>query len=193
MSESSEDIEGVLEYRVGDDSRPGVFLRAHDGALRKLQSGDLVTVFKSVSRGKELWSGTISLQPVPGKRIYGTQQGVDFADWARMFTAHRPARLERNGRVIFGSLDYEEGGWALMDFARAGYAAINYLKDGDRLTVFERIDDGVVAWRGKLDMVPAIFDEQDYVPLSETPCGIDKREWQRMALFHYPARVAPKI
>ena len=69
----------------------------------KLQPGQLVKVFKTVTDGDIAWQGKIDLDT--SKSHYGRQKNVSKAEWDELFGASLPVKLERDGQTIFGAIN----------------------------------------------------------------------------------------
>ena len=115
---------------------------------REFQSGDLVTIFKSVSKGDVLWQGTIAFDR--SDYHHGYQKNMSSTNWSSMFFDRIPARLVRDGKEIFGALEpFAETGsegviWAVSEYGKSGYEGLNFLEDGDELTVYSDVQDGEI-------------------------------------------------
>lgn len=172
---------------------------ASERQAETLQSGDLVRVFKSVSDGDVCWSGAVALDygcpDVMGYRVHGAQAGIAPENWGSMFFNTLPARLEQDGRTIYGALEaFAETGtegvlWAVHEYGAAGYDGLHILKDGDMLTIYSAVRDGAVAWEGTLDLKAVPPQEAELPGMDTAPEGIDRREWLNMALNSQPVIV----
>ncbi len=136
-----------------------------------LNDGDLVRVFNTVSKGEILWKGEIDFeyersratnehgftkQAIEGFWVNGTQKDLDPLLWFKMFENGLPARLEKNGKVIFGSLEpFSETGtegivWSVDEYGKSGYDSLNMLEKGDLLTVYSSVSEGDLEWKGRV-------------------------------------------
>ncbi|MGE4313151.1 MAG: hypothetical protein AB7E85_02615 [Pseudobdellovibrionaceae bacterium] len=175
--------------------------------------GDLVKVFKTVSKGEVLWEGHVSLnrerdrvkgptgyqgQAVGGFWVHGVQDDMDSQKWGRMFFNKLPAKLERDGHIIYGALDpfFETGTegviWSVQEFGNYGYAGLHCLKDGDKLTVYSVVLDGEVEWEGPVafeDVMPPL--KVDWTDLHQIPTHCDPRQWLRFSYDCRPVAIVP--
>src|SRR5690606_15076782 len=123
-----------------------------------LRNGDLVKVFKTVTDGDVLWQGTISFDTK--KYHHGQQRKMNVNLWDAMFYDRMPAKLEADGKVMYGALEpFCETGtegvvWCLSEYGYESYGALRYLKNGDKLTVYSAVRDGAVEWEGKVAFGP---------------------------------------
>lgn len=173
-----------------------------DDKITRLETGDFVTVFNTVAKGDIAWDGAIDLVAAPkvesGWPPHGLQRGMALEDWDRMFAYKLPATMERSGAKIYGALEaYNEQGtegvhWAIMDYAKTGYAALSILKNGDKLTVYSKVTDGnaVLDTRINLDSLPtAIMESLEKTP-DDFKIGADNAQTLAAATFrNYPATV----
>lgn len=141
----------------------------------RLETGDLVKTFNSITDGEVWWSGEINLeytrerhsaetgytqQAVFGFWVHGLQASLPPKAWARMFHEEMPASLLRDGKTIHGKLEpfFETGTegvlWAVHEYNKPGYEGLNILKNGDRLTVYSKVFDGEVAAESTLQLSP---------------------------------------
>ncbi len=166
-----------------------------ENTQKPFKSGDLVKVFKTVSAGDVRWEGTVSLNH---KRYHhGIQKGMKTETWVGMFNQQLPARMERDGKVIFGALEpFCETGtegviWSISEYGKSGYDGLNVLKDGDRLTVYKNVRDGEIEWEGRADF-------SDYAPkrlqnhevMRETK-HMDTGVWLGLSFQRRPVVVTP--
>ena len=150
---------GARTYRAGHDW--GFTPAAGQTPPRKklevtLQAGDLVKIFKTIKSGDVCWGGRIDFDH--STNIYGEQKGADQAQWSKMFFSGLPAKLVReDGRVIYGALEahYETGmegiAWSICEYGLNGYGALNALKTGDHMSVFDCVRGGEVEWEGVME------------------------------------------
>ncbi len=182
----------------------------------RLESGDLVKAFNTIADGEIWWGGKVNLeyrrerhkaetgyeqQAVLGFWVHGLQASLPPAAWAMMFHTHMPARLERDGKTVFGQLEpfFETGTegvlWSLQEFDKPGYPGLHVLKNGDRLTVYSKVFDGETAFESTLQLSPASgrlsyhpsyhFDVAN-LPMNNTP---DPNTLLRKFVDHHPAIV----
>jgi hypothetical protein len=155
-----------------------------------LESGDLVKIFKTVSDGDVLWQGTVDYDFK--KYHHGLQKGLSPQAWASMFSDTLPARLERDGKAIFGALElYDESGsegviWSLQEYGKPGYAGLVFLKDGDRLTVYDNVRNGEVEWEGRLEFGPENVAKIGWTEIMREARHMDTQEWLQMSWQNRP-------
>ncbi len=146
-----------IAYDWGMDRYEDTKKAAHDSSPSvRMQCGDLVKIFRTVSEGDVLWQGTIAFDH---SVLYnhGIQKDTPAEMWGEMFSRALPARLEReDGVVLFGCLEpFCETGtegiiWSLHEYGKAGYDGLNCLSPGDRLTVYSSVRDGDIEWEGRM-------------------------------------------
>jgi hypothetical protein len=161
---------------------------------QRLQSGDLVQVFKSVSDGSIAWQGEISYNRK--KYHHGIQKGFDLKNWATLFYSKLPARLERDGKTIYGALEpFSETGtegsiWSISEYGKNGYDALHCLKEGDKLTVYKSVRAGEVEWEGALAFAPenVVALDRWHEVLRETQ-HVDTKTWLDYSFSNRPIRV----
>lgn len=152
------------------------------------KSGDLVTIFKTVSDGDILWSGTIDLDR--REHSCGVQRGAEI--WNSLFDNRLPARLEQNGQTIFGSLyPFCESGtegiiWAVEEYGKTGYDGLYDLKNGDRLTVYSAVRNGDVEWTGKLDFGPEEVSRHNRTEVMRKTNHMDTARWLELSWQNRP-------
>lgn len=163
----------------------------------RFETGDLVTIFKSVSDGDVHWHGTVNLDR--SDYHHGYQTGMSKPEWSRMFYDELPATLERGGKVIYGALDpFCETGtegviWAVHEYGVSSYAGLHTLKDGDELTVYGKVRDGDVEWQGRLDFGPEHVSKlNNWAEILREPRHMDPQEWLQMCYQSRPIIVTPK-
>lgn len=165
-------------------------------AHTKLQSGDLVKIFKTVSDGDVLWAGTIDYDRK--EYHHGLQKKLDRKIWANMFYDQLPARLERDGKIMFGALEpFCETGtegviWALSEYGKSGYDGLVAVKDADKLTVYSTVRDGDVEWEGKLDFAPEKVSKVGWTEIMRKTKHMDTQKWLAMSWQRRPVIVTPK-
>jgi hypothetical protein len=125
--------------------------------VERLESGSEISLFKTITQGTIRWEGTISLDRT--NYHHGYQRGLTEKEWVTMFHSTLPARLDKKGgRSLFGALEaFMETGtegpvWMITEYGKNGYAALEGLDDGDKLTVFSCVFDGEVDWNGRLSL-----------------------------------------
>jgi hypothetical protein len=163
----------------------------------RFQSGDLVKIFKTVSDGDVHWQGDIKLEF--GEFPNGIQKSPDIKDknWPHMFFDNMPAKLERKGKVIFGSLEpFSETGtegivWSICEYGKDGYDALHCLKNGDRLTVYSDVRDGEVEWEGKLEFSEKKIGKIGYVETVRDTNHMDTEKWLKLSWQNRPAIITP--
>ena len=169
--------------------------KRHEEIKQPFKSGDLVKVFKTVSEGDVAWEGVIALN----RKNYhhGLQKGLKKETWVNMFYNQLPARLERNGVVMFGALDpFSETGtegviWALDEFGKNGYDALNILQDGDKLTVYKNVRDGEVEWEGAIDVGPVDVKKLKWHEVVRDTNHMDTQKWLELSFQRRPVVVTP--
>lgn len=212
---------GVKSYDDLNKERDNLLnnIRPDDLDTLALKNGTLLTVFNTVAKGETLWEGTIELERDRNKKaapmnpnykgqvafgmwVHGFQKDMEPEEWASMFFERFPAKLEKDGKVIYGSLDpfFETGTegvlWAVSEYGIPGYGGLNVLKDGDKLTVYKNVTDGDIAWQGRLS-----FDENQNVfkvhngtmdvHTKRTPKHIEPQKWQQMYWDRHPVKIEP--
>jgi hypothetical protein len=162
------------------------------------KSGDLVKVFKTVSAGDVLWSGQIDYSRK--EYHHGIQKGFSVDDWAKMFGLCWPAELDRNGKVLYGSLEiFAETGtegpiWSVHEYGKSGYDGLNCLEDGDILTVFKNVKDGDVAWEGAVSFGPEKVERlsDKFTEIMRRTLHMPSSEWLDLSYQHCPFIIKPK-
>lgn len=184
----------------------------------RLQSGTLLTVFNTISKGEVLWAGKVDLEhkrrfrPYPlnpksgqqevfGMWVHGFEQKLPPKDWASMFFSHLPAKLEKaDGSTVYGALEpfaeTETEGviWSLTEYGKKGYDSLHTLDNGDNLTVYKTVTDGNVFWQGTVDFT----DLQKPKPLRYLPHLETKRAFngkaasklEQACIGNFPARIS---
>ena len=195
MNEDLKDF-GVRVFRNATDWG----YRTYDSPIRKavkFKSGDLVKVFKTVSAGDVQWQGTVDLDRTDYH--HGWQKGISSQEWEDMFVHGLPARLERDGKTIFGSLEpFCETGtegviWAVYEYGKSGYDGLHCLDDGDRLTVYSEVRDGDVEWHGKLDFGPEnVTTVAKWHEVMRETNHMDTGKWLEMNWQNRPVIVIPR-
>lgn len=188
-------------------------------AVTPLNEGTLLTVFNTVAKGDKLWEGVVDLEferdkkPYPfnpaykqqesfGMWVHGFQADMEPEEWSSMFFMSFPARLEKDGKTLFGSLEpfFETGTegviWAVTEYGRKGYDGLNILENGDKLTVYENVTDGNIAWQGRVsfDCTQNMFTVHNGtypIHTERTPKHIAPDQWQQMYWDRNPVKIAP--
>ena len=161
----------------------------------KLKSGDLVKIFKTVTDGDVLWQGSVNYDRK--KYHHGLQKGLTPQKWVDMFYDALPARLERDGKVMFGALEpfsetgTEGGIWSLHEYGKSGYDGLVPLQDGDRLTVYDNVRDGEVEWEGALDFGPEKVTKFGWTEIMREAKHMDTQKWLEMSYQNRPVIVTP--
>ncbi|OIN87105.1 MAG: hypothetical protein AUJ12_03415 [Alphaproteobacteria bacterium CG1_02_46_17] len=168
-----EDISKSLGATTAEDFLPAPTILLPDRSI--------VSVFNTISSGEVLWDGEVQLEskrgyrPYPlnpqygqqeifGSWVHGFEKTLSPETWASMFFSHLPAKLEKNGVVKYGALEpfFETGTegviWSLQDYSQTGYASLNPLTDGDKLTVYSTVEKGNILWSGKVS-----FEDQQTI------------------------------
>ena len=162
----------------------------------KLISGDLVKIFKTVSEGDVAWQGTINFDR--RKYHHGYQKGMSQQDWSIMFFSALPAKLERDGKTIYGALEpFCETGtegvvWSVAEYGKAGYDGLNCLQDGDKLTVYSEVRNGEVEWEGKLDFDKEQIEKIGWTEILRKSKNMDTQKWMQMCWDRRPIMITPK-
>ncbi len=160
------------------------------------RSGDLVTIFKTVSDGDVQWQGTVDLDR--SAYHHGLQRGMPPSDWSAMFHDQLPARLERDAKVIYGSLEpfFETGTegviWAVHEYGKPGYEGLHYLKDGDKLTAYSCVRDGEVEWQGRLDFGPEKAEKLGWSEILRQTKHVPTKKWQEWSWQNRPVAITPR-
>lgn len=169
--------------------------RSHEEISRPFKSGDLVKVFKTVSEGDVRWEGTVSLNR---KRYHhGIQKGMRTETWAGMFNQQLPARMERDGKVIFGALEpFCETGtegviWSISEYGKNGYDGLNVLKDGDKLTVYKNVRNGEIEWEGRADFGDYAPKKLHHHEVMRETNHMDTGVWLGLSFQRRPVVVTP--
>lgn len=163
--------------------------------IKALRSGDLVKVFKTVSDGDVHWQGVVNFSTE--KYHHGLQKRFNRQEWARMFNDQMPVKLERDGKVIFGALEpFAETGtegviWCVAEYGKAGYDALQYLKNGDRLSVFSAVRDGDVEWEGVVDFGPEKIEKIGWSEVLRVTKHMDTEKWLQMSWQRRPVMLTP--
>lgn len=163
-----------------------------------LKVGDLVQVFKSVSAGAVAWEGEIDF--TKNKSPRGVQKGFERKNWALMFYSHFPARLERDGKTIFGALDpFSETGsegtiWSVSEYGKVGYDGLHHLRNGDKLTVYKSVSAGDVEWEGALAFGPQAVSqvEHGHEVMRETT-HVETKKWLEFSFQKRPVAIVPGV
>lgn len=159
----------------------------------RLESGDLITVFKTVSGGSIKWKGTLDFES--GGYYRGLQKGIKPQEWLSMFNNQNPARIvTKGGSEIFGALEIcitEDEGltWAVNEFGAIGYNALYFLQDGDDITVYDAVHDGEILWKGHLNFGPEHPQKvENHEVLRETQ-HMPTHMWLALSEARYPVSV----
>jgi hypothetical protein len=181
---------GVRTARTAYDWGVKLFNKPKAGAI-KLESGDLVKVFRTVTDGDIQWEGTVDYDR--SQYHHGFQKGMTSRAWASMFHAALPARLERkDGAVLFGALDaFCETGtegiiWSLHEYGKVGYDGLNHLAEGDKLTVYKNVRDGEVDGQGVLDFGPEKVEKVGWVEVFRQTLHCSTEDWLQATWQHRP-------
>ncbi|HTK84403.1 MAG TPA: hypothetical protein VL625_04895 [Patescibacteria group bacterium] len=160
-----------------------------------LKSGDLVKVFKTVSDGDVLWAGKVEYDYT--QYHHGLQKNLAPQKWADMFYDELPAKLEHEGKIIYGALEpFAETGtegtiWAVHEYGKAGYEGLHYVEGGDQLTVYSNVRDGEVDWEGKLDFGPEQVTKIGWTEVMRESRHMSTEEWLQMSYQNRPVVVTP--
>lgn len=171
-------------------------LQKYPNIKTPLKSGDLMKIFKTVNDGGVLWSGEINYSTK--HYHHGYQKRLKPEKWVRMYYDQLPARLERDGKTIFGALEpFSETGtegviWSLHEYGKTGYDGLNVLKNGDKLTVYQTVRDGEVDWEGMLDFGPEKAEKVGYSEIMRRPNHMDADRWIQMMWQRRPVILTPK-
>lgn len=180
---------GITPYPSGN-IRDRVAEKPH-----QLKSGDLVTVFSSVTKGDIHWEGEIDMEALPDS-VRGVQKNIDPKMWGSMFFDGMPAQIRRGDKIYQGGLDpFCETGtegiiWSIHEFGKFGYEGLIPLRKGDVLTVFKNVTEGKVEFFDKIifDNKPALWGskgfEMKYPPAPKS--FKDSADWLKLVLFKYP-------
>lgn len=212
---------GIESYKNANDRFAAIvsssqYIPPHDNPLPE---GGLLTVFNTVAKGEELWQGTIALefdrnkepllfnpnverQAALGMVVHGFQNNVDPEEWAAMFLIGYPARLEKQGKTIFGSLEpYAETGtegiiWAVNEYGQTGYDGLHLLENGDELAVYKNVTDGDIVWQGAVSFDGnqnsfAVHNGAMTVDTDRTPKHMEPSKWQQMYWDKNPVKFEP--
>lgn len=162
----------------------------------KFVSGDLVKIFKTVTDGDVAWQGTVDFDRTDYD--HGLQKELSRSDWSMMFFSALPAKLERDGKVIYGALEpFCETGtegviWSVQEYGQSGYAGLNCLQDGDKLTVYSSVHDGEVEWEGKLDFDKEQVEKIGWTEILRKARHMDTQKWMQMCWDRRPVVITPK-
>jgi hypothetical protein len=160
------------------------------------QKGDLVKVFSTITDGDVQWDGVIDYDRT--NYHHGFQKEMSPRDWATMFYDELPAKLERDGKVIFGALQaFAETGtegdiWSVFEYGKNGYEGLNCLQDGDKLTVYNMVRDGAVTWEGAVDFGDTQVHKQDHLELMRHANHMDTKDWLYMSFGRHPVMITPR-
>lgn len=181
--------------------------------MQPLQDGDLVTIFNTIAKGDLHWQGTISLnferdrkqlegarkgfevQTVLGAVVHGLPDNMSENEWGNMFFSGMPAIVKRDGQDIHGSLEaFSEQGtegiiWAIHEYGKKGYEGLHILKNGDDLSVFSRVTDGDIAWKGKLDFNSAATTLNGFERFNRLPNTIATESLLQASYTHNPVKI----
>lgn len=164
-----------------------------------LKSGDLVKIFRTVSDGDVLWSGQVDFDYTAYH--HGLQKNLDPQKWADMFYDELPAKLEHEGRIIYGALEpFAETGtegtiWAVHEYGKAFYDGLHYVEPGDQLTVYSNVRAGEVEWEGKLDFGPEQVTKIGWTEIMREARHMPTEQWLQMSFQNRPVIVtaAPRV
>ncbi len=191
----------------------------HTDTPLRLQSGDLLTIFNTISAGEVLWSGTIDLeyeremqtgpsgheqQALDGCWINGLQRDLEPQAWMSMFDKNLPATLERNGVTIYGAMHpYSATGtegilWALSEYGKKDYDGLHIFEKGDKLTVYTKVTAGNILLSEEIGLTDApyrhVFSPYYTENVSKTPTVSNPSGFGDAFIKNYPAilkRVGP--
>lgn len=175
----------------------------------RLEKGDLLEVFNTVGRGNAAWQGVVAYERKPETSPFTQtqdQKGLTQSQWRAMFALQLPATvLTVDGRIIHGALEpfHEQGmervAFCVVDYTKSGYEALYELRDGDELTIYNRVYDGVKEMKRELDFDDVVYDEsRDYGSFyvyshdARIMKGITSREVDRTFRKRLPARLTRK-
>lgn len=193
------------DARFANMTQASRYIPPHDNPLPE---GGLLTVFNTIAKGETLWQGAVSFefdrnkeplrfnpavkrQAALGMVAHGFQDNMDPEEWAAMFMIGYPARLEKDGKTIFGSLEpYAETGtegiiWAVSEYGQTGYDGLHLLENGDNLTVYKNVTDGNVAWQGAVSFNEkqksfTVHNGAMTTDTDRTPEHMEPSKWQQM-------------
>ena len=104
-----------------------------------------------------------------------------------------PQREPIKGTLHFHTETGTEGGlWAFMENGKVGYAALNILKNGDRLSIYSKNKTAVPVWRGGIEL-------QEYPVFTQNVLGFwihaDQKGMQReiWAMWFFESSLAELI
>jgi hypothetical protein len=126
-----------------------------------------------------------------------TQPDAETRKWIGMFYKALPAKLERDGKVIYGALDaFSETGtegviWSLSEYGKTGYDGLNCLKNGDKLTVYDTVRDGAVEWEGRVDFSAPNVTKIGWTEVMRTSAHMDTENWLQLSWQRRPAVLTP--
>lgn len=180
--------------------------------------GTYMTVFNTIAKGDVAWEGTVDLeyergfesyptnpqygqQAIFGMWVHGFDKACTPEEWASMFFAHMPAKLEKDGKVIYGALEpfFETGTegvqWSITEYGKKGYEALHSVGSGDKLTVYNDVTEGNIVWQGELEFEHKEQEAQIYPAnphhkeiVRRKPKNIDDEQWAFMTSQNYPAK-----
>lgn len=129
--------------------------RHYISAMERLKSGSEISLFRTITHGTIRWKGIVNFDRT--NYHHGNQRGLSEKEWAAMFYASLPARLDKkDGRSLYGALEpFMETGtegpvWMISEYGYNGYGALKGIKDGDQLTIFSCVFEGEIDWQGQL-------------------------------------------
>lgn len=125
--------------------------------------GDYVKIFNTISQGHIVFSDRVYyLEPAKNThtfRGYPVSQcpmDMDFETWTRHFQNHLPAKLEKNGQYIHGTLDVffdndtQKIKWCVKTHDNESQSSFHAIEQGCLLTIYQSVEDGDVTWEGTI-------------------------------------------
>lgn len=169
----------------------------------RLNTGDLVRVFNTVSKGTVKWEGFVQLDynhPENWRyNSFGLQRDMSGSAWSSMFDRQLPAKLVRkDGTVIFGALDphsdqgIEGIAWSVHAYGKTDYDGQIMLENGDHLSVYSSVRDGNVEWEGTVSFGPAALTKIGFMSALREVRHMDAEKWLDLSWQCRPVIVTPK-
>ncbi len=154
----------------------------------RLNTGDLVRVFNTVSKGTVKWDGGVQLDynhPENWRHnSFGLQRDMSRSAWRGMFDRQLPAKLVRkDGTVIFGALyphsdqGIEGVSWSVRAYGKKGYEGLMKLENGDHLSVYSSVRDGNVEWEGLVSFGPEALIKIEHMSAVREVRHMDAEKW----------------
>lgn len=160
--------------------------------ITPLKSGDLVHIFKTVTRGDILWEGKFKAD------VYVPPDDCHVRLWNKMFFCKLPALLQRDGKTIHGALEpFSEQGmegstaWSVSEYGKEGYDGLYMLRKNDILTVFKKVQDGDVEWQGKMEFEDRPKPAYSLTGRLSNPLHMDKEQWEQLCWQKRPIIIKP--